>query len=194
MALKIATTTRAYPGQTVCGDACGYWQIAQGVILAVCDGLGHGHAAAEASHAAMTCISENLTAPCDKLFALCDNALQSTRGAALAIATINLQTNLLTFATVGNIRALLLRNTQKDLRLGGARGIVGAGFNHLQPESILLEPDDTLLLFSDGFDEYPAFRQLFTANVVEHTTLLQQMMAQFSREDDDASILLYQHT
>ncbi len=192
MALTITTATQAYPGETVCGDTCGFWQIPNGAILAVCDGLGHGQAAAEASQAAIQCIAENLHASCDEMFLLCDDALRSTRGAALAIATINLNANQLTIGTVGNIRTLLLRNT-KDIRLGGARGIVGAGFSHLQPETIDLLKDDILLLFSDGFDEFPAFRSLFNGTDALPETILQQMMLQFARPDDDASILLYKH-
>ncbi len=192
MALKIATATRAYPGERLCGDACGFWHTPDKVVLALCDGLGHGDEASVASQAAIKSIGMNLESSCEEIFACCDIALRKTRGAALAVATVNLNCNELTIGTVGNIRALLLR-PEKDLRLGGARGIVGAGFTHLKPETIPIRKGDILTLFSDGFDEFLPIRKVIEGHSTEPEALVQHMINQLASPDDDAGILMYQH-
>lgn len=193
MALNIATATRAYPGETQCGDACSYWVVDNKAVFAVSDGLGHGSEAAQASIAAIQCIDAHLHESCTDIFTHCDRALRNTRGAALAIASLDLHTGQLTIGTVGNIRALLLR-AEKDLRLGGARGIVGAGFGLLKPENIQLRSGDILTLFTDGFDEFPPIRQYIDGPLVHPEHVLEQVIAELSRPNDDAGILLYQHS
>ena len=192
MAVTIGYVTRPLAGEEVCGDRCNWWDTGQRVVLALADGLGHGPEAAHAAEAALSCIAENLERPCETMFALCNTRLRETRGVALAVAIIEPASGLMTIATVGNIRAILL-NDSRDLRLGGARGIVGAGFVNLAPETKVLAPGNVLTLFSDGLDEFPRLREIFSEPAPSAQDQAQAILNRWGRANDDASVLVYRY-
>jgi phosphoserine phosphatase RsbX len=192
MAVTVGYATRPLAGQAVCGDACACWEGGQRIVLAVADGLGHGPAAACAAEAALACIGENLDGACEDIFARCDVALRETRGAALAIALIDPVGGRMSLGTVGNIRALLLREAG-DLRFGGARGIVGAGYAGFVPETPVLAPGDVVALFSDGLDELAALRECFSDPAASAQAQAEAILARWARDNDDASVLVYRH-
>lgn len=192
MAVTIGCATRPIKGESVCGDCCGWWSHGTRIVLAVADGLGHGREAAKASEAAISCIGNNLERSCEDIFAECDAQLRNTRGVALAVAMIEPVSGRMTVGTVGNIRILLLRESQ-GLRLDGGRGIVGAGYNKLLPESLVLAPGDVLTIFSDGFEEFPSLRSFLVEPEHSAQQQAQAILEHCARNDDDASILLYRH-
>lgn len=192
MAVMIGYVTRPLAGEEVCGDRCDWWSVGGRIVVAVADGLGHGPEAAHAAEAALACIGQNLDLPCETMFATCDARLRETRGVALAVAIIEPASGLMTIATVGNIRAILL-NDSRDLRLGGARGIVGAGFVNLAPETMALAPGNVLTLFSDGLEEFPPLREIFSEPALSAQDQAQAILNRWARVNDDASVLVYRH-
>lgn len=192
MALTVGYATRPLPGESVCGDCCGWWDAGERLVLAVADGLGHGQEAARAAEAALACVGDNLEQSCEDIFAACDARLQTTRGVALAVAIIEPASGRMTIGTVGNIRVLLLRESQ-ELRLDGGRGIVGAGYKHLCPESMVLVPGDVLTMFSDGLDEFPELRGFFAEPGQFAQQQAQAILDQCAHNDDDASVLVYRY-
>lgn len=77
-----------YPvrGQQVCGDGWAVWSRPGRNRILLCDGLGHGEGAHEASRAATTAFTEAEDMPLPDLFTRIDNALEGTRGVvALAL-------------------------------------------------------------------------------------------------------------
>jgi phosphoserine phosphatase RsbX len=192
MAVSLGLALRPLTGETVCGDRGAWWLAEQRIVLAVADGLGHGEAAAQAAEAALACIGDNLDCDCAELFARCNVRLQATRGAALAIAIVEPLSGRTTLGTVGNIRAMLLRDAA-DLRLGGARGIVGGGYKAFTPETLELAPGNVLALFSDGLDEFPALRECFADPAASAQTQAQAILERWARPTDDAAVLIYRH-
>lgn len=192
MVIAVATLTQPIAGETECGDRCGWWRHDSRLILAVADGLGHGRHAAIAANAAHACISQYPQASCEDLFQHCDAILQKTRGAALAIATIDLRSNQMRIASVGNIRCSLMQS-HGNFRLGGARGIVGAGYDHLAPDTIQLAAGDLLVMYTDGLDEFADLRihyQQRDANIQQQA---QQILQCWQKGSDDAGVLIYRH-
>lgn len=183
--------SRAKSGQTVCGDACAVWLEVDHIVLAVVDGLGHGPEAASAAQAALRCIGSMRYRSCEDIFTECDKQLYATRGVAMALAIVDPVLHQLTLATVGNIRAVLLTG-KRERHLGGARGVVGAGFDGLAPERIELVADDTLLLYSDGLDEFLPWRDIqlpdFAAPAIAEFAL-----DHWAKDGDDAAMLVYRH-
>lgn len=160
--------------------------------MAVADGLGHGSEAAHAAELAMACIGANPDRSVVEFFDVCDRQLRDTRGVALAVAAVTIDTGQITIASVGNIRTVLLTST-KDHRFGGSRGIVGGGYARLTPEVRTLAPGDVLALFSDGMDEFSTLRESLseTEHLVENQALA--VLTRWSRPDDDAALLIYRH-
>lgn len=192
MGLVLSCATRPRAGQSECGDRCGWWTTPVRIVMAVADGLGHGPEAALAADIAMACIGAGLERPFDVIFAACDSRLRDTRGVALVVAIVAIDTGQITVASVGNIRAVLL-TSDKDYRFGGSRGIVGGGYARLTPEVRTLASGDVLALFSDGVDEFSALRETLEATPPLANDQASAVLTRWSRLDDDAAVLIYRH-
>ena len=147
-------------GETVCGDAWGSDIEGERLVVAVIDGLGHGPDAATASHAALAAfrqVSANTPAAIIERMHL---ALRSTRGAAIAVAAINRDKGQVTYCGVGNISAAIM-SAGRVQRPVSHNGTVGHTLRKVQEFSYAIEPDDILVMHSDGvstgwtIDEYP---------------------------------------
>lgn len=187
--MKIGYVAVPLAGETCCGDQGGWWELPQRRVLALADGLGHGYHAAHAAAQAMEAVGENLTLGCEEIFSACDARLRGTRGAALAVAIVDLRHDTMTLAAIGNIRAMVLSDGRQR-RLGGGRGIVGAGYGVLAPEVLPLRTGDVLALYSDGMDEFATLRDCMADGPQSGA---ERALARWSHGRDDASILCYQH-
>ena len=189
---RIGQALRPMPGEYACGDQIGCWRHPTRWRLALADGLGHGPAAHHAATTAMHELTANADLDLSELFAHCDRALIDTRGVALAVVDIDCNASLLVQAAVGNIRTVLLQ-AHSTKRLGGARGIVGAGFDGLRLEYLPLAPGDWLLMFSDGLPENAGFLDTLHAMTSPSDQLAAQLLERWASLRDDASLLLYRH-
>jgi negative regulator of sigma-B (phosphoserine phosphatase) len=188
---NIGYSVRPMPGEIHCGDACAVWSETDRVILVLADGLGHGPEAEEAAKAAIGCVSNMLNQSCEDVFSTCDQQLRHTRGVAMALAFIDPELHQITLATVGNIRAVLLSGA-KERHLGGARGIVGAGFDGLAPETLQLKFGDTLMLYTDGLDEFLPLANLLRLPLSSNEMAIKALEL-WAKPRDDAAFLIYQH-
>lgn len=191
----ISYATLPIINEVVCGDKCGWWDTPEAIIIAVADGLGHGPEAALAAEIAMACIESSLGDSLEQLFLHCNTHLQSTRGVALTIASINKANGLTRLASVGNIRAILLKNNtgNKDYRFGSTRGIVGGGYAQLNPEEFMTNPGDVLVLFSDGLNEFTDIRKALIENHNQNNNYAKLLLDKLADRADDAAILLYHY-
>jgi hypothetical protein len=142
---------RPLPGQQELGDA--HWiRAAPGRLdLAVVDGLGHGHEASLAAQAALKALDAGPGLPLPEALQACHGALRGTRGAALALASLDLRQGLLSWLGVGNVEGLLLSEGRRS-RLLCKSGIVGFNLPSPHLSSLPLKAGDTLLFCSDGID------------------------------------------
>ncbi|WP_394781313.1 SpoIIE family protein phosphatase [Undibacterium sp.] len=187
-------------GEDVCGDA---WGVAGKVdntgsfTVMMSDGLGHGPDAAAASIAAIGELGLHQGEPLEDLLKATHAALRATRGAALAVAGINLQDATVSFAGVGNISACVINN-HASAEAGGQRrrqfmshnGIVGNNIRKVQEFSLPFPPGALFILHSDGIntqwdlDRYPGL-----AN--RHPALIAGILLRdFERGRDDATVLV----
>lgn len=189
MAMNIGYVARPLAGEACCGDQGAWWELPHRRVLALADGLGHGRHAAHAAAQAIESVGGHLALDCEGIFGACDARLRGTRGAALAVAIVDLLHNTVTLAAIGNIRAMLLSDGRQR-RLGSGRGIVGAGYGALAPEVLPLRRGDVLALYSDGMDEFASLRDCMADGPQSGA---EQALARWGHGLDDASILCYQH-
>lgn len=187
--LLVGTACSPKLGEEVSGD--GWTKIKAGdrILLLVVDGLGHGILAAEASQQAVRVVRTQSRRSPQEILEIAHTQLRSTRGAAMAVAEINLLTHTVRFAGVGNISATIL-HPGGNCNLVSYNGTVGhearkiAQFNYLWPKSA------TLIMHSDGLgtqwnlERYPGL-------IGKHPSLIAGVLHRdFKRDRDDVTVLV----
>jgi serine phosphatase RsbU (regulator of sigma subunit) len=135
--------------ELMCGDAWRVSQSGERVSLLVVDGLGHGPLAFEAAEAVAAIFEKS---PFDAPRAHIEAAhasISSTRGAAMAVAQIDLQAGKLTYAGVGNIAGSLIR-AGASRGLFSHNGIVGHQLRKVQEFEYPFDAQSILIMHSDG--------------------------------------------
>lgn len=118
-------------------------------LYMVVDGLGHGVIAAEAATRAVQVVQATARETLTEIMSTTHNALRSTRGAAMSIASIDHERSLITYAGVGNVSAMVGNNGISRSMIS-RNGTLGAVMPKIQEYSYPFEPGMMLLMFSDG--------------------------------------------
>ena len=164
--IEWGVATRPFPGQTVSGDLHVVTPFPDGVLVAVIDGLGHGHSAAVAARTISAALEGHAHEPPISLLGRCHEHSKRTRGAVMSIASFNAPASRMTWSGVGNVEGRLLRSGTDVVRSGtdgratGQRdealitrgGVVGYQIPPLRETEILVNGGDTLVLATDGLD------------------------------------------
>lgn len=189
--MQVASASRALPGSDCCGDQVGQWIRDSLATLCIVDGLGHGPDAETAAKAVLTYVDQNLDTSLEDLFAGADQAVRKTRGAALGLVLVNLKEMSLTYAGVGNTRALLLTPGDRAPKLlSSTYGIVGAGYQKLRPETASFSPGDLLLLYTDGLPERIDTTMLARSSSRHPKELAEETLQRWALGTDDAAVLV----
>ena len=136
-------------GERVSGDAWCVRRSPQGYSILTVDGLGHGARAAEAAQAA---VESFLRRPEPSPVANVEQihgALRATRGAAGAVAQIDLEYRQVRFSGIGNIAASVVDECS-ERNLVSMNGILGHEIRRLREFTYPWPPGATLLVHSDG--------------------------------------------
>ncbi|MBM0744113.1 SpoIIE family protein phosphatase [Phormidium sp. CLA17] len=187
--LEIGVVCLPVLSEEVSGDAWAIQDHPQRSLLLVADGLGHGPAAASASSAAVRVFQEHHPRSPHAIIEMAHGALRTTRGAALAIAEIDFEQQVVRFAGVGNIAASISSLTEHH-NLVSYNGTVGHELRKIQEFSYPWYPNGLLIMHSDGLgtqwklDRYPGLSQ-------KHPSLIAGVLYQdFHRERDDVTVLV----
>ena len=187
--LRFGVSQHALHGEPACGDI---WQLAvegQRVSALVIDGIGHGEDAERASLAGAAAYVKSPFADAAIQMQEMHQAMGGTRGGAAAVALADLSAGVLRFAGVGNIGARLL-TSGTSRGLASHPGIVGSRFRKAQVFDYPIEPNQLLILYSDGLQsrwdlsEYPGL-------VHRHPALIAALLHRdFCRGRDDVTVLV----
>jgi anti-sigma regulatory factor (Ser/Thr protein kinase) len=174
-------------GETACGDGWRFKPLRTGGLLIVTDGLGHGPQAAEASRIALELIDAQPPMKLADRVARLHEALRPTRGAALAIAEIDLDAQVLRYCGLGNIVGMLAGDTVPR-HLVSHNGTAGHEMRRVQEFTYPWSADAILLMHSDGLathwrlEEYPGL-------LLRSPALIAGVLYRdFKRGRDDATI------
>ena len=155
---ECAVASRTLSGERRCGDAalvCASGD--NGILVAVVDGLGHGDEAAHAAEAAIATLREHAGQPVATLFQRCHESLQQTRGAAIALAVLDIASQTMSWGGVGNVEGILVGGGRAQPRrkqyLTNRGGVVGYRLPALQASQVPILPGDLLIFATDGIDE-----------------------------------------
>lgn len=185
----IAIAGKALKGQTVSGDTAAVVEFSDGILVAAIDGLGHGSDAAEASRRAAEALNTCANQVVTSVIKQCHEQLQNTRGVVMSIASFNAIENTMTWLAVGNVEAHLLRadfsRREKPFILMRG-GVVGYSLPLLRPETLTVNPGDTLVMATDGI------RSGFTHDLDPRASpqeITDKIMAYFAKDTDDAMVI-----
>jgi anti-sigma regulatory factor (Ser/Thr protein kinase) len=159
--LEFSALSVPAPGETECGDAWHLRKIDGHLWTMVVDGLGHGPLAAAAAAEAVRLFCNNSLKTPLGYFEAAHLGLQSSRGAALAVAEIDFSSHELHYAGVGNIVSSIVAPTGGSRSLISHNGIVGVQVRKLQQFDYKWHEGDLLVMHSDGMsgrwklDRYP---------------------------------------
>ena len=182
------------PGQSESGDRHLVLSTADGGLVAVVDGLGHGAEAASAAKMAVMALERGADRPLVQIVRDCHQSLIGTRGAVLGAAAFSVIDDSMTWLGVGNVEGRLLRAPAS----GGAPpeallvrgGVVGAQLPPLVPRIVRLRRGDMLIIATDGirseFLDAPLPYQ-------EPQALADHVLARWSTQTDDALVLVVRY-
>ena len=192
--IECAVAELARPGQSESGDRHLVLSTADGGLVAVVDGLGHGAEAASAAKMAVMALERGADRPLVQIVRDCHQSLIGTRGAVLGAAAFSVIDDSMTWLGVGNVEGRLLRATAS----GGAPpeallvrgGVVGAQLPPLVPRIVRLRRGDMLIIATDGirseFLDAPLPHQ-------EPQALADHVLARWSTQTDDALVLVVRY-
>ncbi len=193
---KIGGVGVTKPGDEVSGDAWGVSQSEDCTSILMADGLGHGVGAAEAAREAILAFQEDPDATPTLTLERVHDALKKTRGAAVALAKIDLTREIVCYAGIGNISATIIADGGQGRvsHLVSHNGTAGHEVRKIQEFTYPWTNDSVLIMHSDGLvthwdlDHYPgllARRPSLIAGV---------LYRDFTRQRDDVTVVVAKQT
>lgn len=187
--LEIGVICLPKQGEEVSGDAWAYQVVSDRHLLLVADGLGHGPLAAQASLGAVSVFqAQGHRSPAEITEAM-HGDLRSTRGAAVAIAEIDLHQQTVQYVGVGNIAGSLF-SLNRSTSMVSHNGTVGFEMRKVQTFSYPWALGGLLIMHSDGLntrwrlERYPGLLN-------KHPSLIAGILYRdFNRGRDDVTVLV----
>jgi negative regulator of sigma-B (phosphoserine phosphatase) len=181
----------ALAGQVENGDRYVVEPFADGILVAVVDGLGHGHEAAAAAMIAAATIKRCAFEPLTVLFARCHESLRRTRGVVMSAASFHASERTMTWLGVGSVEGMLRRASARSTPALEAlmlrSGVVGSHLPRLSASVLAVNSGDTLVFASDGIRR--GFAEALTP-VVPPQRAAERILARYANRTDDALVLV----
>lgn len=174
-------------GETLCGDSWSVIQNGSATWVLVVDGLGHGEFAALAAERAVQAFEDGRF---DTVTGMMDNihaALRPTRGAAVAVASIEGDT--VNYCGLGNIAGVLYGGGS-NIHMVSFNGTAGVEARKIAKFTYKWNPGAILIMHSDGLqtqwtlDKYPGIMRQSPAVIAG------VLYRDFTRGRDDSTVLV----
>lgn len=157
----------------------------------VVDGLGHGEGAHQASTEAIKIFNnyKDMNLPIETLFEKIHGGLRKTRGAAAAIAQLDLELNKMEYVGIGNISGILFTDIKRK-SLASLNGIVGHGVKKIQSFGYPLSEDFMLCLYSDGLISHWEIEKYINLFNKSAKIIAGVLYRDYNRKKDDITIVI----
>ncbi len=145
---------RCRRGEATSGDLAVVTLLAEGVLVAGIDGLGHGREAARAARRAAEVVHRTPSQDLALLVRRCHDALKGTRGAAITLAFVSPSEGGVTWLGVGNVEGRVLSGDPSAAKPKGSlplgNGVPGHELPPVRATRIDLRTGDLVVLATDG--------------------------------------------
>jgi anti-sigma regulatory factor (Ser/Thr protein kinase) len=144
-----ACLTRPMTGEEICGDAIAIRKVDGRVVLLAVDGLGHGPLAARAADTAVRAFEDEPFTSAATAISSLHRALESTRGAAIAVADIDVD-GVVRYAGIGNIAGWIVDGEGGRRGLLSMPGIAGHQIRRVREVEYEVPVPSRVVMHSDG--------------------------------------------
>jgi anti-sigma regulatory factor (Ser/Thr protein kinase) len=180
------------PGETQSGDGWIFQEDLRGGRITMADGLGHGVGAAAASQAAIRTALEQTQVSAPDLLKRIHGALRPTVGAAVAVAEVDGTAQVVRFAGIGNIGAVVVPPSGPMRHLVSYGGTAGHQVHKIHEFTYPWDSECLLVMHSDGlishwsFDAYPGL-------MLRHPSVIAGVLYRdYVRGKDDVTVVVAQ--
>jgi serine/threonine protein phosphatase PrpC len=185
---KIDCFAAENPLELVNGDGVFMHSDEERLFLAIVDGAGHGSEAHIIARASCEFIESNINLELPDIMSKLHKKLRGTRGGVSIIGKLNYNSLEFRYVAIGNVELRKIGNSSK--RAVSQDGVIGYSIRTPREQSMQLEKDDRLILYTDGisrnFDEsdYPNLRRDNAEVIANHLT------SEFAKNNDDATCIV----
>jgi anti-sigma regulatory factor (Ser/Thr protein kinase) len=185
----LGLTSRPLSGEDVSGDAWAARLGENAAVIMIADGLGHGLLAADASGAAVDAFNgSNEQSPANLVQAI-HGALRGTRGAAVAVASVDFSEPRVRFAGLGNIAGTVITSS-KSHAMVSHNGTAGHEARHIREFLYPWTEQSIIVMHSDGLstnwnpEAFPGLHR-------HHPSVIAALLYRdAARERDDACVIV----
>jgi len=189
-ARPVGVVHQAKRGESVCGDDWIVRWFRDGWVCAVADGLGHGLLAAAAARAAVLAVQDGSgkRGPAE-LVKAAHEAVKPTRGAAFGVAVMDAEAQVVRFAGIGNVAAVVVAGEERR-HLVSRNGILGHSLIKAVEVSQPWRKQSVLLLHSDGIGSQWDLRQYPGLSSRDPSLIAGVLYRDHARGHDDATVVV----
>ena len=194
IAVDYAVAARPRPDQALGGDLTFCQHNATKVILLCMDVLGHGSDAWQVAQQAHHWLAQQTQLP-EQPKELLDQLhleLNQTRGAAVSVCSIDINSATLTFAGVGNVAVRRLFPSPQSMV--SRDGIIGVNMRTPRQQQQALTPGDIYIMHTDGIGSrfgYSDHRRMISDSAI---TCADHFLHQYGKNHDDAACIVIKIT
>jgi serine/threonine protein phosphatase PrpC/anti-sigma regulatory factor (Ser/Thr protein kinase) len=190
--VEVAVAGAPYPGEGISGDDALYLQSESGFLAAVCDGLGHGPEAREASNKAIDAVARNRDLGLREILDAVNEEMAGVRGCVLAVVRFTAQSRVLQCLSAGDIRVHLyqVRDAHFFTPTPFVVGDRDVRSRRLRVEEIIAAPGSVLVMFTDGLESKTSIKGQLDLLRKPALVIAQDLLAEHSRGTDDALVLV----
>jgi anti-sigma regulatory factor (Ser/Thr protein kinase) len=189
---EVAIAGEPYPGELISGDDAVYLPSESGFVAAVCDGLGHGPEAREASNKAVDSIARNRHLDLREILLAMNSEIAGTRGCVVSLARFDKQAGKLQCLSAGDVRSHLyhVRDAQfftsTPLVIGGS----DLSLRRLRIEEAAVVRGAVFAMFTDGLESKTTLKGQLDLLRRPAIVIAQHLMKTHVRGTDDALVFV----
>lgn len=184
----IASYVRPMPGEVRSGDVAFIFELSNGLLITLVDVSGHGAQAHQLAEGIRKFIASTATTDVVEMMNVLHDWLTGTRGAAVSLSFLNLESSTLTYCAVGNTGAC--RVIGQPWRPISKDGVLGHRLPTPVHDCVQLYTGDVILLWTDGLSEFPARNFIATHAHHSASAMAKELISALGRPYDDAGCIV----
>lgn len=185
----VAYYVRPMPSETVSGDMAAYFELSNGILMALIDVSGHGIGANTLANQIHEYLEHHLSSSPIDLMSHLHDQLKGTRGAAVGLLFVDTDKGLASYCGVGNTGLYRVKGDpwhpiSKD-------GVLGQRLPTLREQTTSLANGDVILMWTDGLSELAGKTYVAKNAHQPAASLARDLVVALGRPFDDAGCIIF---